>query len=444
MIMKKSLKTILVTAVLMLLAIAPVHPQDKPNLSIIWFAWPPCDLLSSVVADYEAANVTVTCVPIGEWRNQIFADFAAQGGADLPILDSQFMGEAVKGGFIEDLTDVIKNDLPFDDYNQTALSAYAEVPIGSGTYYSVPVITDTRMMVYRKDLFEDPAVQEAYKAATGNDLAVPTTWTELLAIAEFFKNSDTIDAGYVSHWINDGDLVQTAFNHILWSFGGELWDPATYQVEGVLNSETNVKALEFAQKLFATGPEGAAAFGFTEVVDAICSGSTAMVEIWYGFGGAFTDPATCANAENLGFAVAPAEVAHFISLGGQGISVSKFSQNKEAALDFIKWLQSDETQTKWVEGGGFSGRTSILASDAFLNAAPYNPTFAEAFQYVKDFWNLPEYAAMLSVQGEYLNLAISGQMDAKEALDEIAAEQQEIIDEAYPDGAPAMATTEAQ
>jgi hypothetical protein len=37
---------------------------------------------------------------------------------------------------------------------------------------------------------------------------------------------------------------------------------------------------------------------------------------------------------------------------------------------------------------------------------------------------------------EYLNLAVSGQMDAQEALDEIATQQQEILDEAYPDGPP--------
>jgi multiple sugar transport system substrate-binding protein len=308
--------------------------------------------------------------------------------------------------------------------------------LGSGAYYSVPVITDTRMLVYRKDLFENADAQAAYLEATGEELTVPTTWSQLLQISQFFKDTDFIDSGYVSHWINDGDLVQTAFNHIMWSFGGELWDPATYQIEGILNSPENVAALEFGQQLFLTGPEGAGAFGFTEVVDAVCSGSTAMIEIWYGFGGAFTNAETCAESANLGFAVAPMETEHFISLGGQGMSVSAFSQNKEAAFAFLQWLQSDEVQTRWVEGGGFPGRTSILESDAFLNAAPYNPTFAEAFQYVKDFWNLPEYAAMLSVQGEYLNLAITGQISAQEALDEIAAEQQAIIDEAYPDGAP--------
>ncbi len=419
------------------LSLMPVTAQDKPNLSIVWFAWPPCDLLTSLVAEYPDANVTVSCVPLDQWHDQIFADFAAQGGADLPILDSQFMGEAVAGGHLVDLTAWMQETLPFDDYNQTALSYYAEIPGGSGNYFSVPVITDTRMLVYRKDLFENADVMAAYTAATSADLAVPATWTELLQIAQFFKDTDFIDSGYASHWINSGDLVATAWNHILWSFGGELWDPATYQVEGVLNNEIGLQAIELAQGLVNAGPTGVGSFGFDETVGTICNGTTAMIEIWYGFGGAFTNAETCAEAPNLGFAVVPGETKHFISLGGQGMSISAYSQNPEAAQAFVAWLQSDETQTKWVEGGGFPGRNSILASDAFLNAAPYNPTFADAFQYVKDFWNIPEYNELLEIQGEYLNLAVSGQMDAKEALDAIAAEQQEVLDDAYPDGPPA-------
>ena len=34
-------------------------------------------------------------------------------------------------------------------------------------------------------------------------------------------------------------------NQMAWSFGGELWDPTTYQIEGVMNSPENVAALEF-------------------------------------------------------------------------------------------------------------------------------------------------------------------------------------------------------
>jgi multiple sugar transport system substrate-binding protein len=221
-----------------------------------------------------------------------------------------------------------------------------------------------------------------------------------------------------------------------WSFGGELWDPATYKVAGILNSDTNVKALTFAADLFKTGPDGAGDFQFNETVDTVCSGATAMTTIWFGFGPALVDPKGCKNADNLGYAVAPGQDKHFISLGGMGIHVSAYTKNKDASLAFLKWVQSKDTQLAWAKLGGFSARKSILASDEFKKVTPYNPIFSDAYQYVKDFWNIPEYNKMLVVQMEQLNLAVTGQADPKTALDTIATEQQKILDEAYPNGPP--------
>jgi len=219
----------------------------------------------------------------------------------------------------------------------------------------------------------------------------------------------------------------------LWSFGGELWNPDELQVEGVINAEAGVRAIEFARELWRTAPDGAGSFGFDETVGAMCNGTTAMVEIWYGFGGAFTSAESCPPAENIGFAVVPGEDEHFISLGGMGISLSEYSENKDAALELIAWLQSDDVQLRWAAEGGFPARISILESDEFLQAAPYTASFAEAFLLVKDFWNLPEYNEMLGIQQEYLNLAITDQLDAQEALDLIAEEHQEILDDNYGD-----------
>lgn len=417
---RSKLSVIAMLVLALLLTIAPVNAQDD-ELSIIWFAWPPCDLLDTITDDYPDATVTVTCVPIEQWFDQIFLDFASGGGADLPILDSQFMGAAVEGNHILDLTEFVNNELPVDDYVPAALAAYAEVPAGSGDLYSAPIMTDTRMLVYRTDAFEEAGFEP------------PTSWSELLEQAQFFKESDIIENGFATHWSPGGDLVATTWNHQLWSLGGELWDSETYQVEGVLNSEAGVAAIELANALWQTAPDGAGSFGFDEVVTAMCNGTTAMVEIWYGFGGAFTNSDSCAEADNIGFAVVPGEDEHFISLGGMGISVSAYSENPEGAKELIKWLQADEQQLRWVTEGGFSGRVSILESEEFLNAAPYNASFSEAFKLVKDFWNVPEYQEMLGIQQEYLNLAITGQMDAQEALDLTAEEHQEILDDAYPE-----------
>ena len=114
----------------------------------------------------------------------------------------------------------------------------------------------------------------------------------------------------------------------------------------------------------------------------------------------------------------PRRDKHFLSLGGMGLHVSSYTKNKDAALAYVKWFESKDTQLAWAKLGGFSARKSVLASDTFKNAAPYNPAFADAYQYVKDFWNIPEYNAMLQPQMENLNLAVTGQKDPKEALDD--------------------------
>jgi multiple sugar transport system substrate-binding protein len=411
---------------------------------VIWFAWAPCQALGELVKTYPDATVEVRCVPIGQWHDQIFTDFAAQGGADIVILDSQYIGEAVAGNHVVDLTDWMKaGNIEVDDYVPAALSAYGEYPAGSGKYYGVAAEGDTQMLVYRKDLFGDQAIKDAFKASANKDLAVPTTWTGLLEIAKFFKEtSDDVDKvpnGYTTFWCGTKDCydqVATVWNQMAWSFGGELWDPATYKVEGVFNSDTNLKALEFAAELFQTGPDGSGNFQFNEAVSSICNGEVAMTTIWFGFGPAFIDKAGCKQADNLAFDLVPGETKHVTSLGGMGLSVSSYTKNKDAALAFVKWFESKDVQIEWAKLGGFSARKSVLASPEFQKAAPYNPIFAKAYQDVKDFWNVPEYNQLLQVQMEQLNLAITGQADPKTALDTIAQDQQKIFDDAYPDGPP--------
>jgi multiple sugar transport system substrate-binding protein len=406
---------------------APAAAGEKPQLSIVWFAWPPCEALGELASRYPDADVTVNCIPIAQWHDQIFTDFAARGGADFPIGDSQWVGEAVKGGHYLDLTDWMKENVDIDNYVPAALASYGEYPPNSGHYYGVPIMADVQVLVYRKDLFEQAGFEPAQ------------SWTELLEQAKFFKESDVVDNGFVWFWCGSAaclDQLQSAWNQLAWSFGGELWDPATYQVEGVLNSPENVAALEFAQELYQTGAEGSGNWTYSEVVDAICTGKAAMTTIWVGFGPGFLDPEGCPQSENLGYAVVPGETKHVLQLGGMGMHVSAYTKNQEAALEFLKWLQSEETQLEWVKLGGYSAQQSVLDSDTFVNAAPYNGVFAESYRLVKDFWNVPEYAQMLLVQGEQLNRAIVGEISAQEALDNIAAEHQRILDEAYPDGPP--------
>lgn len=402
----------------------------RGDISVIWFAWQPCQALTDQSKNFPGANVTVRCVPIAQWHDQIFNDFAAKGGADIVILDSQFIGEAVQGGHVRELTDWMKANIETADYVPAALSAYGEYPQGSGKYYGIAAEADTQMLVYRKDLFDKAGRQ------------VPKTWQELLQTAQFFKQNagqQGVQGGYTTHWCGTPacyDQMATHWNQIMWSFGGEIWDPKTYKVEGLINSETGVRALEFDKQLFDTGLQGQGNFQFNETVDAICTGKVPMATIWFGFGPAFEDEKGCRESKNLAYGIVPGQDKHFISLGGMGLSVSTYSKNPDLALEYVKWFESKEQQLDWAKRGGFSARKSVLESEEFKNAARYNPAFAESYTKVKDFWNIPEYNKLLQPQMEQLNLAVTGQKGAKEALDEIARKQQQELEDAYPDGPP--------
>ena len=78
--------------------------SDKPmTLTFLWFEWPPAHALEELGKEYTKTrpNVTVkvNTVPNPQWHDAIFTQFAARKtNFDMPILDSQNIGEAVENG----------------------------------------------------------------------------------------------------------------------------------------------------------------------------------------------------------------------------------------------------------------------------------------------------------------------------------------------------------
>ncbi|MDM8527557.1 extracellular solute-binding protein [Anaerolineales bacterium HSG24] len=398
---------------------------EAVQLEISWQDVPPCQALSKLSSEYSKAEVKVNCFSHIEWYDKTFNDILKpDSNIDLVIMDSQWIGKAVTDNHLVEITDWVAENIESSKYVPAAISAYGEYPYNSKRYYGVPVFADTQMLVYRQDILDQAGFQP------------PRTWQELLDQAKTLEQKGLIPHGYATFWCGDCyDDVQTAWNQIAWSYGGELWEPETYQIEGVLNTPINVEALNMAAELYKVGPARSHFQG--DLPDMICKGEVAMIATWFGYGPIFTDPTGCPEANNLAFGVLPAGPdGHVLSLGGAGIHLSAYSQHQTEALEFMAWLETRDSQLKWVELGSFSARTDVLASSTFAEATPYSPAFSASYLLVKDFWNLPEYVNLLPIQGHYLNLAITGKMDSAEALNELAKEQQAIIDQAYPDGPP--------
>lgn len=373
-----------------------------------------------------------------QYTDKILVTLSAHDSSyDIIVGDSQLLGAAVGGGHYVELTDWLKENVDFDALAPIPQKLYGEYPAESGRFYGVSGVLDVPAIGYRKDLFEDPNEKAAFKAKYGYDLDIPKTWEQLRDIAEFFTRPEKNLYG-LAYWpAKTFDAVTMGFQPVMWSFGADYHAPDSFEVEGYLNSEAGVKALEFYVGLMKFAPPGSENYYWNECTQAISQGLVAMAFQWGSWCEGFVNPATNPQYyDKIGFFPFPGKIGEdgkirqFATHGGQGLNVVTYGKNKKAAYEFIKWWCSEETQRKYMEMGGVPILTDLLNSPEFINAKPYNKAMAESFQFVKDFWTIPEYASLLEVTQKYWSAACAGMMSPKEAMDAVAREHTQILKDA--------------
>jgi len=416
---------------------ATANLSDKPmTLTFLWFEWPPAQALEELGKEYTKTrpNVTVkvNTVPNPQWHDAIFTQFAARKtNFDMPILDSQNIGEAVTNGSILDLTDFVKKNVDTSQYDPYFLAAYGQYPQNTtgeanpdAKTYGLPLLGDTWAMIYRKDLMGDTP---------------PATWEDMIAAAKKCQQDNPGMSGLAFHQAGTGDAAAVTYNVVNALYGGELWNQDDRKIEGVINNDAGKKAMHvLVDEMVPLTPKGSSNWFIDEVNAAISQGKVCVGFQWVAAMGGLLDPKSSELGktkeeilDKLAFAALPPQETDKVPLGGMGLHVSKYiPEEKQAeALNFIKWFQTPEAQKKWAELGGVPARNDVLQSPEFLEAQPYNHVFTESVPRLKDFWNLPEYAKLLNVHSTEVNAAISGTEKPDEALDKLASEEQAILDE---------------
>jgi multiple sugar transport system substrate-binding protein len=342
--------------------------------------------------------------------------------------DSQWIGQGATAGYYVDLTDFMKSNGIDKTVTPATLQYYGEYPAGSGKYWGFPTEGDADGWAYRTDLFTDPANMSAFKAKYGYDLAVPTTWAQLMDIAKFFTKPDKSMNGVAIYTQKDYDAITMGFENVMFSYGAK-WQAADNTVQGVVNSQESIDALQFYRDLYdcCQAPGLNNAF-YTETNDAYIGGQVAMAMNYFAFLPALANESTDPYAKVTGYFANPAGPSgkRAAALGGQGLSVISFisPERQQASLDFIKWFAQEKIQTQWAALGGYTCNINVLKTDAFKTATPYNTAFSETMNFVMDFWNIPTYAALLTPAQNHLNaFVVGGEGTAKATMDAIAEEQ---------------------
>lgn len=417
-----------------------VAPAQAADLTLCWASWDPANALIELSKDFEKKsghNMSFEFVPWPNFADRMLNELNSGGKlCDLMIGDSQWIGLGAEAGHYVKLNDFFNAEgISMDDFIPATVTGYAEWPKGTPNYWALPAFGDVVGWTYRKDWFERPELKAEFSAKYERELTVPKTLEELKDIAEFFQGRE-IDGnkvyGAAIYTERGSEGITMGVTNALYNYGFKYGNPENpYELAGFVNSPEAASGLEFYKTLYdcCTAP-GSSDWYMSENIDAYKSGQVALqMNFAFIWPGVHADPNV--GGDKSGYFPNPAGPGgHFAQLGGQGISVVSYSEDQDAALEYIKWFAQPEIQKQWWELGGYSALRAVVEDPSFATSQPYAQTFLDSMAIVKDFWAEPAYASLLlAMQDRVHNYVVAGQGTAQEALDGLVKDWVEVFED---------------
>jgi multiple sugar transport system substrate-binding protein len=321
-------------------------------------------------------------------------------------------------------TQYIKADgiVPLDDYfSAEELKDFIPMILNSGKrdgkLWIVPRHFDISCLHYRTDLFQDFG------------LTVPETWDEFKSTA--LKVQPNLQLGvYATEFAGKEEALTGRFYEVSTCEGAEFFDK---NWKPGFNAPGGVKAATMFRDLYKAGamPPGTTSFVWEDVAKNWVAGNIVMYTEWYGWYSYFQDPSASKVAGLFDIVRQPKGDAgvHGGWAGQHSFSITKASQQKDTAADFIKFITSIESQTVEANLGFLVTRNSVwdkIIADAKAAGNPLDVKRLELaqFQAVNDFRTPPLVAEWLPASDivyPIVQAIILGDKEPKAGLDEAAA-----------------------
>jgi multiple sugar transport system substrate-binding protein len=407
-------------------ALSPAAQAQPKQLTLCWAAWDPANALVELSKDFTAktgVQMKFEFVPWPNFAQRMLNELNSKGKlCDLLIGDSQWIGSAATEGHYIKLNDFFdKSSIKMADFSPATVEGYSTWPKGSKNYYALPAMGDAVAWTYRKDWFARPELQAEFKAKHARELAPPKTWAELKQVGEFFQGR-VIDGkkvyGAAIYTERGSEGITMGVTSALYANGVRYDNPAKpYDMKGFVNSKAAADALKIYKDFYdcCTPPGHSNAYMMQMNFIAF-------------FPGIAKDPAV--GGEKTGFFTNPRISVAGATLGGQGISVVKYSDKQDLALDYMKWFAQPSIQQRWWDSGGFSCHNAVLGKPGFEKSTSYAPVFLDSMKIVKDFWAEPSYAQLLlAMQKHTHNYVVAGKGSPQEALDGLLKDWAEVFKE---------------
>ena len=420
----------------------------------------PTALHAEQFSKLTGATVDVVHSPAGDLYSKAMVPFqAGQAPYDIVFGFSNFIRDWMQ--YLAPVPDKYVNMPQMQDVTK----AHQGVASWDGPMYQFPVDGDRHYLKYRKDVIDNPEYQKRYKADTGRTLKVPTTWKEYGEIAAYFNGWDWDNDGELEYGsaevMKKDDLMYAAFFSRSASYsknprtpGGFYFDLET--MEPLINNPGFVEALDDWVEATKYVPPGGINFGLGDEINSFGGGQTLFSFSWDdAFVAAMEDGSPIKN--KVGAAPLPGaekvwnredgswDIGHNQApyiVWGWAVGVAGKSKNQEMAFDYLCFFANGANHRADIAIGRF-GVNPFKKSDfdpqIYIDHQGWDPLIAKSYAAtivgMEEFntnrvfpLRVPGIFQFTSAVAVGTSKALAGQLSSQEALDEVAAEWNKILD----------------
>ena len=371
----------------------------------------PGDELLAEFTEETGISVIFNEVSWDDIRDKV--SIAASGGeaaADVIEVDWSWVGEMNSAGWLEpiEMTDEDKEDMP-------TLETFTI----DGEILAVPYANDYRIAYYNKEHFEQAGITE-----------VPETWDEVYDALKKIKEAGIVEYPYTMP-MNADESATTSMMWMAFSRSGQVFND-----DDTLNEEAVMDALTFENQLVQDGFVDPASISFNgmDCYRKITSGEASFMVGPTKFVGISNDPEQCSEIGNIVPILLPGTdgTSPQTMALPEAVGITSFSENKEAAQEFVKWYSSADVQKRmYAVNSSIPTRNSVLAEmveDGTFENAGAMLDEADLIESVFPNGVPSYYSEMSNTMYNNINQMVLGEQTPQEAFDAMNAKVNELIE----------------
>ncbi len=377
---------------------------DPTKLTLILRGGTYADVIKECLPAFEAEH-NVKCEVQELEESDLYTGIAmdainAQGTYDLCMVDGSWMAEFTENGVLANLSE-LGYELDDDIIPATTSICY----VGDDVYLA-PYYGNVTVLMFNK----------ANVQAAGYDADTIASLDDVLKICQQAQADGK--KGFIYRGDGQNNLV-VDFLPILLSYGGWVIDENN---KPTVNTDEFKAAMNYYLELIATGE--------AQVKDdLIASVDTGAGTMGIGWPGWYT-PTADSTADYIalsGAATAGAEAYNSNVYGIWTIGVPANSQNKELAVELLKYLMDPEVQKSTVPSGGVPCRYSSLQDEEVLATYPQYAVVCDALETGVYRPVIAEWTQFYTILGTEMDNIINGMKTVDQGLADAQTQLEELM-----------------